>query len=266
MPINQPIISDDQADNSWKLEATEQANREEARVNSLVARIATLERLLSGTTTGFNPDAIVSAGFDSTSVTAGGVIDSSRRGNLLFTQQDGSVDRLDLNAAISNIAAINTGTIKAQTFTTTDNNFSINRVATGTAPNELLLDATRNPVESVSITFAGTTFNVDLAAGALPPRSAFFATIFNIDDAAQGALRTDIHWVGMIIRPSVLNQGLIIVPLDANGMEVFAFTGGAIATPNDSVPRIRLTNGTAGTFNLVANTFAITNESGIRRE
>ena len=35
MPINQPIITDDQADNSWKLEATNLLNRTETRVNAL---------------------------------------------------------------------------------------------------------------------------------------------------------------------------------------------------------------------------------------
>lgn len=46
MAINQPLITDDQTDNAWKLEVTEQINREEARVNSLVARIEELERLV----------------------------------------------------------------------------------------------------------------------------------------------------------------------------------------------------------------------------
>ena len=44
MAVNQPIVVDDQAENSWKLEVTSQANNEEARVNALVSRIEELER------------------------------------------------------------------------------------------------------------------------------------------------------------------------------------------------------------------------------
>ena len=40
MPINQPIISDNQADNSWKLEATNLINNTEARVNTLASTTA----------------------------------------------------------------------------------------------------------------------------------------------------------------------------------------------------------------------------------
>ena len=39
MPINQPIIGDNQADNSWKLEATNQINNEEVRVNALTSQV-----------------------------------------------------------------------------------------------------------------------------------------------------------------------------------------------------------------------------------
>ena len=39
MAVNQPIIGDDQADNSWKLEITNQANNEEARVNALASQL-----------------------------------------------------------------------------------------------------------------------------------------------------------------------------------------------------------------------------------
>ena len=46
MAVNQPNITDNQTDNSWQLEVTQQINREEARVNSLVARIEVLERLV----------------------------------------------------------------------------------------------------------------------------------------------------------------------------------------------------------------------------
>ena len=48
MAVNQPIIGNDQADNSWRLEITNQANSEEARVNALVSRIAQLESLMGG--------------------------------------------------------------------------------------------------------------------------------------------------------------------------------------------------------------------------
>ena len=44
MPINQPIIVEDQADNSWKLELTNEINRLEALVAALQSRIETLER------------------------------------------------------------------------------------------------------------------------------------------------------------------------------------------------------------------------------
>jgi len=43
MAVNQPKIGKDQADNSWKLEVTTQANNEEARVNDLASRLAALE-------------------------------------------------------------------------------------------------------------------------------------------------------------------------------------------------------------------------------
>ena len=43
MPINQPIIGNDQAENSWKLEATNQINNEEVRVNALTSRINNIE-------------------------------------------------------------------------------------------------------------------------------------------------------------------------------------------------------------------------------
>ena len=46
MPVNQPIIGEGQADNSWKLELTNQANNEEARVNALVSRIQQLESMV----------------------------------------------------------------------------------------------------------------------------------------------------------------------------------------------------------------------------
>ena len=52
MAVNQPIIGSDQADNSWKLEVTAQANTEESRVNALVSRIEQLEAMLGATTTG----------------------------------------------------------------------------------------------------------------------------------------------------------------------------------------------------------------------
>ena len=58
MAINQPIIVDDQAENSWKLEVTNQANIEEARVNALASRLAQLEGLM-GVTGGFNPESFV---------------------------------------------------------------------------------------------------------------------------------------------------------------------------------------------------------------
>ena len=44
MAVNQPIITDDQADNSWKLEVATQINNEEARLNALLLRIEELER------------------------------------------------------------------------------------------------------------------------------------------------------------------------------------------------------------------------------
>lgn len=44
MAVNQPIIDDNQADNSWKLEVTNQLNNEEARLNALLLRIEELER------------------------------------------------------------------------------------------------------------------------------------------------------------------------------------------------------------------------------
>ena len=50
MAVNQPIIGSDQADNSWKLEVTAQANVEEARVNALVSRIEQLEAMLGAST------------------------------------------------------------------------------------------------------------------------------------------------------------------------------------------------------------------------
>ena len=43
MAVNQPKITDDQVDNSWKLEVTNQLNSEEARINSLLSRIEQLE-------------------------------------------------------------------------------------------------------------------------------------------------------------------------------------------------------------------------------
>ena len=43
MAVNQPKIGKDQADNSWKLEVTQQVNNEEARINSLLSRIEALE-------------------------------------------------------------------------------------------------------------------------------------------------------------------------------------------------------------------------------
>ena len=43
MAVNQPMISDNQVDNSWKLEVTNQINNEEARVNALASRIDTLQ-------------------------------------------------------------------------------------------------------------------------------------------------------------------------------------------------------------------------------
>lgn len=43
MAINQPIFANDPADNSWKLEVTQQVNNEEARLNNLVSRIEQLE-------------------------------------------------------------------------------------------------------------------------------------------------------------------------------------------------------------------------------
>lgn len=46
MPINQPIITESQADNSWKLELTQQLNSEEVRVNTLISRIEELERMV----------------------------------------------------------------------------------------------------------------------------------------------------------------------------------------------------------------------------
>jgi len=51
MAVNQPKISKDQADNSWKLEVTTQANNEEARVNDLASRLAALEAMM-GTSSG----------------------------------------------------------------------------------------------------------------------------------------------------------------------------------------------------------------------
>ena len=44
MAVNQPIIGDDQAENSWKLEITNQANNEEARVNALASQLEELGR------------------------------------------------------------------------------------------------------------------------------------------------------------------------------------------------------------------------------
>ena len=52
MAINQPRIGDDQADNSWKLEVTTQANTEESRVNALVSRIEALEGMMGITSGG----------------------------------------------------------------------------------------------------------------------------------------------------------------------------------------------------------------------
>ena len=43
MAVNQPMISDNQVDNSWKLEVTNQINNEETRVNALLSRIVALE-------------------------------------------------------------------------------------------------------------------------------------------------------------------------------------------------------------------------------
>ena len=43
MAVNQPKITDDQVDNSWKLEVTNQINSEEARINNLLSRIEQLE-------------------------------------------------------------------------------------------------------------------------------------------------------------------------------------------------------------------------------
>jgi len=48
MAVNQPKIGKDQADNSWKLEITTQANNEEARVNDLASRLAALEETMGG--------------------------------------------------------------------------------------------------------------------------------------------------------------------------------------------------------------------------
>ena len=43
MAVNQPLIGNDQAENSWKLEVTNQVNNEEARLNNLVSRVSTVE-------------------------------------------------------------------------------------------------------------------------------------------------------------------------------------------------------------------------------
>lgn len=52
MAVNQPIIDDNQADNSWKLEVTNQINSEEARLNALLLRIEQLESGGTGGTGG----------------------------------------------------------------------------------------------------------------------------------------------------------------------------------------------------------------------
>jgi len=41
MAVNQPLITGNQAEDSWKLEVTNQLNNEEARVNSLASQIGT---------------------------------------------------------------------------------------------------------------------------------------------------------------------------------------------------------------------------------
>ena len=43
MPINQPIITGNQADDSWKLEATNQLNNEEVRVNALTTQVNNIQ-------------------------------------------------------------------------------------------------------------------------------------------------------------------------------------------------------------------------------
>ena len=44
MAVNQPLITENQVDNSWKLEVTNQVNNEEARLNALLLRIQQLEQ------------------------------------------------------------------------------------------------------------------------------------------------------------------------------------------------------------------------------
>ena len=75
MAVNQPIIGSDQADNSWKLEVTAQANVEEARVNALVSRIEQLEAMLGASTGGGGTD----VGFDSVNVTPPSILRINER-------------------------------------------------------------------------------------------------------------------------------------------------------------------------------------------
>ena len=51
MAVNQPMISDNQVENSWKLEVTNQVNNEETRVNALLSRIEQLESQMAVTPT-----------------------------------------------------------------------------------------------------------------------------------------------------------------------------------------------------------------------
>lgn len=58
MSVNQPMIGDNQTDNSWKLEVTNQANQEEVRVNSLASRLGAIDGIDRTVTTGTTADAL----------------------------------------------------------------------------------------------------------------------------------------------------------------------------------------------------------------
>ena len=254
MPINQPTIGESQADNSWKLEATEQLNREEARVNALAAQITQLEQRMAAATTGFNPNSYISSSFDNTSTI------NSLRGNLVFGKQDSTLapDRLDLASAIANISAITTGTIKAQTFSTTDKEINQLPRTTGSIPTSTerlpVFDVNRNPATS----FTDGTTALGIAASALPPRSSWIVSAFTSDNLS---LRTEqLYFIGIMLRPGLFLAPSIIVPLARNGLQIQVF--------GNNVPEIFIESSAAGnaTRDIIIDTFAITNESGILRQ
>ena len=239
MAVNQPPIPDDPALAAWMLEVTREINELRFRERALVQQITTEQQ------------ARIPAFVDGDVID--NQVDTTRNGSLILSRDDNSTFTYNLSDAINSIPVLSTGSIKAQVISTTDRAVLGLPRTTGASPTPdqriAVFDPDRNPAQA----FGG----LNIAAGALPPSSAWFVTVFS-DDTALGDAQ--LFFSGVMIRTGVFQADSIINSFARRGLDIRVFA--------NQIPEVFIEQDAQGSAvrDLIITTLSIHNETGIRRE